>query len=236
MLRSKFIKLLSFLKQQISFFSNFASIFSVIRHNSSAFFLAEILYTFNKKPIKLQIWWNWKSKIWHFDGLLSSKYYKELSLMTLRSDAKFKEKLTCSFKYNTRNFVNFHPTSQKSVDFTAMSYFCLKYMRFELKKYRGIIFHDTEQWCKMWINPDILVSKMAWGIGWTFIRALKSLKNYTLMGSFCSKHMFQLENFKGIMYHETEGWSKKSWFVAWKKSELKIKKFALWWDSFVQSI
>ena len=37
-------------------------------------FLAEILYTFNKKkPIKVQVWWNRKSKIWHFDGLLLSK-------------------------------------------------------------------------------------------------------------------------------------------------------------------
>ena len=65
--------------------------------------------------------------------------------MRLKSYAKFKEKLTCSFIYNMRNFVNFHPTTQKSVNFTSMSYFCLKYMRFELKKYRGVIFHDTEQ-------------------------------------------------------------------------------------------
>ena len=37
-----------------------------------------------------------------------------------------------------------------------------------------------------------------------FIRALKSLKNCTLVGSFCPKNiMFQLENFKGIMYYDT---------------------------------
>ena len=53
---------------------------------------------------------------------------------------------------------------------------------------------------KIWINPGLLVSKMAWGIGWNFIRALKNLKNCTLMGCFCPKHiMFQLENFRGIM-------------------------------------
>ena len=34
--------------------------------------------------------------------------------MTLRSDAKFKEKLTCGFKYGMRILVNFHPTIQKS--------------------------------------------------------------------------------------------------------------------------
>ena len=100
------------------------------------------------------------------------------------------------------------PTTQKSKNFTSMGYFCPKYMRFELKKYRGVIFHDTEQWCKIWINPDLVVSKMAWGIGWTFIRALKSLKNCTLMGSFCPKHMFQSENFRGIMCHDTEWWCK----------------------------
>ena len=73
------------------------------------------------------------------------KSTEELSLMTLKSDAKFKEKLTCGFKYDMRNLVNFHPTTQKSKNFTPMGYFCPKYMRFELKKYRGVIFHDTEQ-------------------------------------------------------------------------------------------
>ena len=70
---------------------------------------------------------------------------EELPLMGLKSDAKFKEKLTCDFKYDMRNFVNFHPTTQKSKNFISMGYFCLKYMRFELKKYRGVIVHGTEQ-------------------------------------------------------------------------------------------
>ena len=66
--------------------------------------------------------------------------------MTRKSDAKFEKK-------DMRNLVNFHPTTQKSKNFTSMGYFCPKYMRYELKKYRGVIFHDTEQWCKMCINP-----------------------------------------------------------------------------------
>ena len=65
--------------------------------------------------------------------------------MELKSDAKFKEKLTYGFKYDMKNLVNNHPTTQKSKNFTLMSYFCPKYLRFELKKYRGVIFHDTEQ-------------------------------------------------------------------------------------------
>ena len=58
-------------------------------------------------------------------------------------------------------------------------------------------------------KPDELgVSEMAfgeWGIGQNFIRTLKSWKNCTLMGSFCPKNIiFKLENFRGIMCHDTE--------------------------------
>ena len=65
--------------------------------------------------------------------------------MTFKSDAKFKEKLTCGFKYDMRNLVKFHPTTQKSEIFTSMGSFCPTYIKCELKKYRGVIFHDTEQ-------------------------------------------------------------------------------------------
>ena len=34
--------------------------------------------------------------------------------MTLKSDAKFKQKLTCGLKNDIRNLVNFHARSQKS--------------------------------------------------------------------------------------------------------------------------
>ena len=73
-------------------------------------------------------------------------------------------------------FLNFQSTTQKSKNFILMGYFCPKSIRFELKKYRRIIFHETEQWCKIWINPDHLVLKIACGIEWTFIRALKVWK------------------------------------------------------------
>ena len=53
--------------------------------------------------------------------------------MTLKKDVKFKEKLTCGFKHDMRNLVNFHPTTQKSENFTLMGSFCPKYMKFELK-------------------------------------------------------------------------------------------------------
>ena len=69
--------------------------------------------------------------------------------MTLNSYAKFEEKLTFGFENDMKNLVNFHPTTGQSKNFTSMDYFCPTYMRFELKKYRGVMFHDTEQWCKI---------------------------------------------------------------------------------------
>ena len=65
--------------------------------------------------------------------------------MKLKSDAKFKEKLTCGFIYDMKNSGNFHPTSQNSENFFLMDSFFPKYTSFELQKYRGVIFHDTEQ-------------------------------------------------------------------------------------------
>ena len=65
--------------------------------------------------------------------------------MAMTSNAKFEEKLTLGFKSGMKNLVTFHPTTQKSKNLTSMGYFCPKYMRFDLKKYRGVIFHDTEQ-------------------------------------------------------------------------------------------
>ena len=64
--------------------------------------------------------------------------------------------------------------------------------------------------------------RMAWRIGWTFIGALKSLKNCTFIGSSCPQHiMFQPENIREIMCHDTEGWWKiwkkiDSWLEKWK--------------------
>ena len=45
--------------------------------------------------------------------------------------------------------MNFHPTTQKSENCTSMGSICPKYIRSELKKYTGVIFHDTGQRCNI---------------------------------------------------------------------------------------
>ena len=93
------------------------------------------IYFQQKEPIKVQIWWNftWAVKSLKYCTLMGSfcknhvkfqlKSTEELSLMTLKSHAKFKEKLTCCFSFKLRNFVNFNPNTQKSKNSTSMSYF-----------------------------------------------------------------------------------------------------------------
>ena len=75
--------------------------------------------------------------------------------MATKSHAKFEQKLTLGSKNEMKNLVNFHPATQNSKNFTSVGYFCLKYMSFELIKYRGVIFLDTEQWCKHWAKVSL---------------------------------------------------------------------------------
>ena len=146
-----------------------------------------------------------KPEILHFDGFLLSKSYKAPAKKVQKSYLLWHWGVIPFLnKYDMRNLASFHPTTQKSEHFFLMGSFCSKYTKPELQTYREVIFHDTEQWRKIWVSPDLVVSKISWGIGGTFIRALKSLKNCTLMAFFCPKHiMFQLKNFIGIMRDET---------------------------------
>ena len=76
--QSKFTKFLLFMKQEISFSSNFASLFIVIRHNSSVLFWLKFYTLLAKRPypstnlVKFHAS-SKKSEILHFNGLLLSK-------------------------------------------------------------------------------------------------------------------------------------------------------------------
>ena len=130
-LGSKFSKFLSFLKQ-ISFSSNFAPLFSVMRHNLCTF-LAEIVHTLKKGAsqstnlVKFHLN-SQKSKILHFDGLLLPKWYQVAARKVQKSYISWhwrvmqslKKNWLLGFKYDMKDLVNFHPTTQNPDDFTLM--------------------------------------------------------------------------------------------------------------------
>ena len=48
---------------------------------------------------------------------MSLKFAVEICVVTMKNDATFGKKLTCCFKTDMRNFLNFDPSTQKSQKF-----------------------------------------------------------------------------------------------------------------------
>ena len=79
--------------------------------------------------------------------------------MALKSDTKFGES-TCCFKIDMRNLTNSDQSTQVAKIFTLMGSFWTKYILFELKKYRRVVFNDTdEEWCKIWRKTSLWFGK-----------------------------------------------------------------------------
>ena len=83
--------------------------------------------------------------------------------MILKSDAKFEEKPICCFK-NDKNLVNFDLSTQFSKICSVICPFHAKYITFGQKKYKEVIFNDTEESGKIWRNTGLWFGKMTWGI------------------------------------------------------------------------
>ena len=62
----------------------------------------------------------------------------------MKNDAELEEQLTLYFKIDMRNLTNFDPSTQTSQNLHLGS-FRTKYIMFELKKYRGVIFYENEK-------------------------------------------------------------------------------------------
>ena len=128
------------------------------------------------------------------------KSTEELCLMTLKSDAKFEEKLTLGSKNDMRNLVNFNVTSGKSesLHFDVLLFSIAhkvpakkvqkNYLSWHWKKIQTL----KKNWLFIW--------KMTWGIWWTLTWAVESLKICTLMDYFCRKYvMFELKRYRGVV-------------------------------------
>ena len=63
--------------------------------------------------------------------------------MTLKSDIKFEEKLTCGFKNGMRNLTNFHQNTWKCQNWDSDGILLSKLELHELKVYREVRCNDT---------------------------------------------------------------------------------------------
>ena len=124
---------------------------------------------------------------------------KTFFLMTLKSDANIKEKMICGFKYDMLNLVTFHPTIQKSKNVFSMAYFCPKYMRFGLNKYRGV--HLSWKWTVMQILnkpwPCSFKNDITnWGIYGLFLSKAYNVSARKFQRDYVSRHWKLMQNLK----------------------------------------
>ena len=123
----------------------------------------------------------WSLKNLHFNGLLLTRSCV-WATKVLRSYVWLHSRLIQSLKENwlvfpklTRGIWQIFTRALESLQIgTLMAYFCLKLKMYELKIYRGVMYHDNEEWCKNWL----VSSKLAWGIWQILTLALENLKNW----------------------------------------------------------
>ena len=75
--------------------------------------------------------------------------------MALKINKKSEGKLTCASKYDMRNLENFHQSTETLKIGTLMGFFCPKLKMYELKIYRGVMCHDSEERCKVERRVDL---------------------------------------------------------------------------------
>ena len=106
--------------------------------------------------------------------------------------------------------------------------FLTKYILFELKKYRGVIFHDTEEWYKNWRGIDLSFQNLHEEFDKFWHEHLKVSKIFTLMGSFWTKYiLFGLKKYRGVIFHDTE-----EWYKIWKGINLSFQNWHEEFDKF----
>ena len=102
---------------------------------------------------------------------------------------------------------------------TLIGFFCWKYIKFQLKKYRGVVSHDTEDWCKIWRKTDLLFQNWQ-EFGEFLSEHSKVSKIYTLIGPLREKYvMFDLKKYRGVILHDPKEWCK-----IWRKTDLWFGK------------
>ena len=93
--------------------------------------------------------------------------------------------------------------------FTLMCSFWAEYILFELKKYRGVIFHNTKGWYKIWRGIDLSFQNWQEEFDIVWLEHLEVSKIFPLMGSFWAKYiLFEPKKYRGVVLHDIEEWCK----------------------------
>ena len=110
----------------------------------------------HSKVSKFELWWG---PFAQSRKCMTLKVTEELCVMTMKNYTKIDEELTCRFKIDMKNFTNFDPNTRKCKKFVLIGSLWRKYILFEIQKYRGVIFHDSEEICKFWRKTGLWFEK-----------------------------------------------------------------------------
>ena len=112
--------------------------------------------------------------------------------------------------------------------FILMCSFWTKYILFELKKYRGIIFHETEEGYKIWRGIDLSFQNSHKEFYKFWPEHSEVSKIFTLIGSFWAKYiLFELKKYRGVIFHETE-----EGYKIWRGIDLLFQNWCKEFDKF----
>ena len=209
------------------------------RYLLCTFFSSNLIYCGQKQPIQVKFldFWvvGWKFTKFQIPYVI----FETTSQFSLNFASKKPIKVQIS-RLSTAQ-VKFHQIC------TLIGSFCWKYIKFQLKKYRGVMSHDTEEWCKIWRKTNLLFQKwQEFGEFWS--KHTKVSKMCTLIGHFRAKYItFDLKKYRGVIFHDTEEsckiWRKTDlWFGKWHEEfgrfsseHLKMSKLVLSWGPFVEN-
>ena len=112
--------------------------------------------------------------------------------------------------------------------FTLMCSFWAKYKLFELKKYRGVIFHETEEGYKIWRGIDLAFQNWHKEFDKFWPEHLQVSKIFTLIGSFWAKYiLFKLKKYRRVIFHEIE-----DGYKIWRGIDLSFQDWHKEFDKF----
>ena len=123
----------------------------------------------------------------------------------------------------------------------------LKVYKVSAKTVQRIMSHDTEEWCKISKNTNLLFENWQ-ELGELWSKHSKVSKICNLIGPFCAKYItLDLKKYRGVIFNDTEEsfkiWRKTDlWFGKWHEEfgkfspeYLEASKLGLWCGPFVKS-
>ena len=213
---------MAFFKLQVRVYSNFASLFSVMKDNSSVIFSSNLILWTEiahwSKILQLLSGWVKIHKIPDVIFETTSHFFFKLRSWKITLLYFFSWNFILFWRREPMRMLNFRLSISPNCN--LISSFCWKYIKFQLKS-TEVLSHDTFTYIGRKFEEKLIccfkTDKIFW---WIFIRALKSLKNlyfdWFLAWKLCNVWSKKVQR---SFSHDTREWCK-----IWRKTNMWFGK------------